>query len=157
MLHSADVTENSFRAVGEEIAERRHRGNEDRGSRRLGESEPMGWHAVRAGGKEGGHAEAEHEAGGEHGARPVTLDGTLDGVESRRPEQAREHGQCYDSAPVAAAGQVDDPVGAGDRDEADQDHISKFEYVLARQGAGGQKGYVFGQRKANSTAQQDEE
>jgi len=157
MLHSADVAENAFRTIREQEAERRHRGNEDRRSRRLCQSEAIGWYAVRAGGKEGGHAEAEHEACGEDGPRPVTLDGALDRVESCRPEEAGEYRQCDNPAPVAAPGQIDDPVGAYDRDEADHDHIAKSEYVLVRQHAGGEQSHVLGQRKANATAQQGKE
>ena len=114
-------------------------------------------HAERSCGKERGRAEAEHEARGEHRACPVTFDGALDRVESSGPEQAREHRQCCDPAAIAAAGQIDDPVGANGRDAADQDYVTKTEYVLMRQDAGGEQGQVLGHRKANATAQQDEE
>jgi len=132
MLRSADIAKNPFRPVGEQKAERRHRGDEDRGSRGLRQSEAERRYAKGAGGKEGGHAETEHKACGEDGPRPMTLDSTLDRVESCRPEEAGEYRQCDNPAPVAAPGQIDDPVGACDRGEADHDHIAKSEYVLVR-------------------------
>src|SRR5439155_819507 len=109
VLHPTDVARDELGPIGEQKAERRHRGNEDRRSCRLRQREAVGRHLEGARGEEGGDAEAEHEARGEHGPRAVPLDRAADGIEPRSAEEAGEHGQRHDPAPVAPPGQVDDP------------------------------------------------
>jgi hypothetical protein len=83
----------------------------------------------------------------------VTLDCAVDGVKSCRPEQACEHWQRHDAAPVAAPRQVDNPVGTHDCGEADCDDIAEPKDMLMRQDTGRQERHVFGERKANATTQ----
>ena len=148
MLHPADVSCDALGAVGEEKAERRHRGNEDRASRCLREGEAVGRDVKGARSKEGRDAEAEHEACGKYGPSAVPLDCAADGVEPRRAEPAGEQGPRQHLAPVAPHGQVYDPVG---------DHVAQPEEAPVRQHARGEERQVLGNGKAEPAAHEEQE
>ncbi len=157
MLHAADVARDPLRLFGKQEAEGRHGGYEDRGAGCLSDGKAHDRDAEGASRQEGDDSEAQHETGREHRSRTVPLDHATDGIETGGAEQTGEYGMGDDAAPVAPADEINGPVGTGDAQEPDHDHVTQVEHVLAREHARGQQGQVLGQRQSDAAPDQEEE